>query len=921
MAKDPQPARPRPSVALIGDDDKPRSEFEIGESIAIVARGLQPATAHDIKVQMRGRDGFSLRLASDGAGTIEGTVIWPQLGLADPWSDELYSPQEAVKRWGGGEIEVAVGRSDKILVKTKVRIATAAARPLVLVSDAEGRPLNAIEPKRARPHVLLQNLPFTGLARVMIVHRQHDWHPGTPLPLATMIDGRPAVMDVEIDSKRRALVPLRPAPSLPPGAYDLIVREIRYGFEADERLVLTARDLIGGRRITGLVVREIFEEATPLGGATVNMLPISGRQIAEPPYFHFTDTFEIGEDVWGGLDPGIVDPGNHSKMCALYVIANKDAGQWSNNNLVNLPILGGNPAVPKFFVQPLCINWNRVKLWTAASQIGDYDIVADFGNNTGSTSSFVPDDKFDSPLDIIDGYFAPGFRIVEDPGTLSEWADIGNWNYTETSKGSVTVQDENSFYSTPGGFMLTAPMSVPHRAHVYFPADAPGATAASQISAAKADYPLVVIVHGNGHSYTSYDFLLQHLARNGFVAASIHLNNGMMGLGRAKVLFSHLALLNAEFGAKLQNHIGLMGHSRGGEAVIKAARLNQQNALGHGIDCLISLAPTDHNGHEVLAAPWATPYFVLYGSRDGDVAGHIYVSGYTVPQTGFALYDRASGAPKHMVFVHRASHNGFITANENFTGEASVCVAPADQQKVTLAYMNAFFRTYLKADDRWTGMFNGEWKPPSVSVTGAKLYVQSRQPGQRVIDDFESGAGWTVSSSGGSVTETGLPATPAEGRLCHNSSAAGLDPQSPHDSNGQRLRWDTGADRIEWTIPPGQRNVSSFAAVSLRIGQMAGSASNPANLAQKLRLALRDGSNNERAVKVDLFYELPYPDVRPNATLTKSAMLTVRIPLDAYTIRCQGLVEVDLTDVAALALLFTETPSGEIDIDDIEFTI
>jgi hypothetical protein len=70
------------------------------------------------------------------------------------------------------------------------------------------------------------------------------------------------------------------------------------------------------------------------------------------------------------------------------------------------------------------------------------------------------------------------------------------------------------------------------------------------------NYPLVAVVHGNGHDY---DFLLQHLARNGFIAASIDLRflsgttpiHGMNGLGRANVFFQHMAVLQARFGAKV----------------------------------------------------------------------------------------------------------------------------------------------------------------------------------------------------------------------------------------------------------------------------------------------------------------------------------------------------------------------------------
>jgi hypothetical protein len=170
------------------------------------------------------------------------------------------------------------------------------------------------------------------------------------------------------------------------------------------------------------------------------------------------------------------------------------------------------------------------------------------------------------------------------------------------------------------------------------------------------------------------------------------------------------------------------------------------------------------------------------------------------------------------------------------------------------------------------------------------------------------------------VTQTGLPANPSEGKLHDVPAASGLDPKSPHDSKGQRLAWNSAADRLEWAIPAGQRDVSGYAAVSLRIGQTADSVSNPANQPQNLRVALRDGMGNERAVRVGAFSEVPYPDVRVDNAYTKSALATVRIPLASYTIVCAGQVKVDLTDVVSLALAFSETPSGEVEIDEIEFT-
>jgi hypothetical protein len=591
---------------------------------------------------------------------------------------------------------------------------------------------------------------------------------------------------------------------------------------------------------------------------------------------------------------------------------------------------------PKASVQAFCINASKRLLWGSAQDVGEYDIVADFGNNTPSQPAFVPDDSYDTPLDIIDGYFVAGFRIVHDPGTFSDpGLFAGTWNYQEGDvtamglQGTVPVDDESGGYATPGAFS-TVSRQVHLRANVCFPADGPGIADPAQISASKPDYPLVVIVHGNGHDYTTYDFLLQHFARNGFVAASIdnrHLvagspSHGMHGLGRANNFFKHLAVLRAKFGTKLENNIGVMGHSRGGEAVAKIARLNNQQALVNGINAALALGPTDQYGREVLGGPFATAFLVVYGSRDGDVAGWPPGGSFTWRTSGFSLYDRAKDADKSMAFVYRATHNGFITFNEN-SGDVPLLSGPA-QRSIIQAYANGFFRRHLRSEPEWDGMLKGDWKPASVVATGAEVYMQHRRPGGRVVDDFEGTPNWQSSSISGTVDHAGsLPVNPGEGRLVDAPGAPGLDTQSPHDSGGMRIRWDNLGDRLTWTIPPGQGDVTGFATLSLRVTQTEASPSNPVNQPQDFRVGLRDSDTNERAVRVGAFTLIPYPDQRAivaNVSLRKSALLTVRIPLTAYTIVCAGQVQVDLANVTHLFLDFSMTPTGEIEIDEIEFT-
>ena len=173
------------------------------------------------------------------------------------------------------------------------------------------------------------------------------------------------------------------------------------------------------------------------------------------------------------------------------------------------------------------------------------------------------------------------------------------------------------------------------KATVKFPADAPGATMPSQISAAQSNYPMVMIIHGNGPDggYLGYDYLLDHLAKNGFIAASIHLEPGQSGTDRARVCRRHLLILFGMFGSHAANNIGIMGHSRGGEAVVIATRLNHQESWGYNINAVISLAPTNQYTSEHFGGAWAKPYLVIYGSLDGDLG--------FVSDNGFELYDHA----------------------------------------------------------------------------------------------------------------------------------------------------------------------------------------------------------------------------------------------------------------------------------------
>ena len=114
--------------------------------------------------------------------------------------------------------------------------------------------------------------------------------------------------------------------------------------------------------------------------------------------------------------------------------------------------------------------------------------------------------------------------------------------------------------------------------------------------------------------------------------------------------------------------------------------------------------------------------------------------------------------------------------------------------------------------------------------------------------------------------------------------------------------------------------MSGFQAISLRVTQKNGSASNPAGMSQDLYVTLKSGNGNARSIRAAAFDEIPYPHQRFYTQFTKSAMRTVRIPLTSYTIAVINTVPVDLTDVVSVTVDFGVKANGEVEVDSVEFT-
>jgi hypothetical protein len=881
-----------------------RKDFDVGETVFLAAAGLDPAAVYEIHLAGESEKPAHLAsLTTDHHGGLPPTAVIPYLGLIDHRERRMRTHAEALEADGGRELvlRLRLGRKrpvDAHFAVTKGR----RHRPQVFAADAEGRLLTGAEAGRADVLAGVRGFP-PGCVRFYLVETQRRWSLGDPIEPVRQREGVPVVATARVERNGEALVHLWAAEQTRSGSYQLIARPYRPGWYDADDLVLQAADVLSDARNSSLVLRGTWE-SMGLGDVVPLTPDIAGRSLPLRPYFHFVDNFPRGTDVYAALDPGALPPGLQATKVALYVIAHKD--DWSMSNaLTDVSGPGGTPAVEIVPIVPGCINWNETLVWPNPQTVGKYDLVADFGNNNPDPALFATDGTLDPPLDMIDGYVRVGFWVTDDPGTPGPFAaTIGQHDY---DLGNVTLQEDG------GGTVV-----VDQKATMRYPATAAGV----DTPVAAGTHPLVVIQHGNSSdptSYLGYGYLLDHLASHGFIAMSIHIQPYVMIESRARNILQHIQIasqMNSSPGL-FQGHvdmanIGIAGHSRGAEAVPRAAQINTAQALGWNIKAGLSLAPTDFYHHGVPGIPLC----VLYGSNDGDVAGWWYPPP-SASFTCFDVYDEA-GPPRSFVFVYGATHDDFNTvwaqnpAETIDPTEVPNLISEAQHHDVAKAYFTAWFQTYLTGRPEQKAYFTGELEP--ASLTGINIYNSHEEPGSRMVDDFEQlPHDPSTNTLGGTVTESGLAGPPQEDQL-HT-----LDVHSPHMTAGVKVSWSSSAPLYVSQIPVAQKDVSTYGVISFRVTQTYGSAQNPAGQPQDLFVRLTDHNGKSRRIRASLFAPIPYPYPRANSTLIKSALSTVRIPLLSFVVANAGADTVDLKNIDTVTFELAAKPTGEIEIDQIHF--
>jgi hypothetical protein len=477
-------------------------------------------------------------------------------------------------------------------------------------------------------------------------------------------------------------------------------------------------------------------------------------------------------------------------------------------------------------------------------------------------------------------------------------------------------------------------------------------------------------------NHLGYTNLQEHLAQQGIVSVSIDTNaanvlgslmafRGELGLA----MLDHLRALDGDAASPLHRRldftrVGVVGHSRGGDAVAILAARNARRPVARrfGLRSVVQIAPTDFTGMTRtplrMSKTLTDSFLVVYGSHDGDVSGIFdpadLSQGWGFGGTGFRHYDR-SGTQRAMAFIHGATHNRFnsvwidparhragsdaraLAAQQADNSADAVTVDPAlppattdppgpgerDRRVLSAATHRTLMREYiggwlfqqLQGSTAGAALFNGT----GTNSLGTPVSLQWKNgPAVRTIDFFDD-ADPRHSDIGGTST---APPFVTE-RLIELSQLANI----PHHDRVLRADAPSGALRVYTsTIPAAKRDASTFSHLTFRLSKVFPNLASPAAIAgpgfpPSLQVALFDGTNR-RSVDAAAIATLnprvlrPYHRTLGSLNLTKVEMQTYAVPLTSFS---TGSGPVSLSGLRAVEITFDASAGEAIHLDTISF--
>jgi hypothetical protein len=634
---------------------------------------------------------------------------------------------------------------------------------------------------------------------------------------------------------------------------------------------------------------------------------LAGNSRAGSPWFQPAQAFHESGSIEVGVDPSRF-PQLVGQTIDVYVVAARSAAEWSNDPLL-VDVRGAPDART---ITGTTIQENTFPL------AGPFALDGDAGPGLGVGYDVALDVDRDGSLDegdMLDGGGAEaGFYCLRDtaePGPLE-----------------VTTFTNNA------GFFLTQIFFVP------------------AAIASLGEIPIVFIGHGWTHDYTWYDHIGNHLASYGYVVVSFRNDVGAgdpqgtqtastSTLNNVDYVLGHLDTLG---GGILDGHIDThkiiwMGHSTGGEAVVRAytrvldGLFIPQHFVPADIVLISSIAPVNWLPPE-SCSPRFVNYQLFLGASDVDTSNEPIPS-YV---QSIVNYERGRG-DKQLIYVHGAGHEDFHNGPGPSPVEGPDPIGRAATHQVVKGYLLPLVELYAKGNpagrEFFTRMYE-DFHPAGIdaNVVIANEFKEGETAEKFVLDDFQSAPAWNVSSSGGAVTSDVLNLQEVLMRDFDGALAwTGLQPSNGMTRSrfaGDSARcavfdWGLSAPRFyELEVVPSRRDFSEREFLSFRACQ---GTRHPQTVAldgpMSFTVTLRDGVGTSSSIDFGVVGRITRPYQRTglgSGAGWANEFMTVRIRLTDFQTNGSG---IDLSDIAAVRFDFGAafgSARGRIGLDDIAVT-
>ena len=495
---------------------------------------------------------------------------------------------------------------------------------------------------------------------------------------------------------------------------------------------------------------------------------------------------------------------------------------------------------------------------------------------------------------------------------------------------------------------------------------------------AKGPFPVILILHGSHRvcptaegrendaiwpcpaemeqpNYAGFTYLVEALAEAGYVALSINVNaENTFAFGESPPRIRTMQLINLHLQELLaanageSDKLGLdltgrvdpsrmawIGHSRGADLVNWIVRDNELdvavNETGFGpVQGLLLVAPP---AIFTEALPTADlPIALILPTCDGDVRT---LDGQKFYES--ARFDAERSRILTSVYLNHGNHNNFNTVltSDAILEDRPDCAEgavldPSDQQAFLSRYAVDFLRRLYGPPnniyfiDRDLGLDPASPAPMELYAFPVQITTLHSTANRLTLSQPKSEAELSRNLLGGETIFTGLMALFCpEGYYVPNIDPEKSEPcrrvafNQPAFPQQILVNWETSGAELRTSISEAHADISEYTALQLRAAIDPISELNQLGEPQSFTVELvdRDG-NRARSVAASINY--PVGVTQPN-DFFGGEYFTGQVPMQVIHIPLAAFSDVDLSNIAEVALVFDQTPKGALFVADWEF--